>query len=97
MTELPPDLETLMPDGYRARNFDDLEVVYTATQMRAAILAATERAAMKAFINALDDAYNAMFDLRGDKVTRFDAQTAIQKLKDAAAASTGRGEGGEGA
>lgn len=73
------------------------EPLYTATQMREAILAATERAAKKAFINALDDAYNAMFDLRGDKVTRFDAQTAIQKLKDAAAASTGRGEGGEGA
>jgi len=110
MTTLPKYLEALMPEpsfrlkwieplaAYRVSkpNFGDAEC-YTATQMREAILAATERAAKKAFINALDDAYNAMFDLRGDKVTRFDAQTAIQKLKDAAAASTGRGEGGEGA
>ena len=110
MTTLPKDLEALMPEpefqlrwhSVRARytvskpHIGDT-AVFTATQMREAILAATERAAKKAFINALDDAYNAMFALRGDKVTRFDAQTAIQRLKDAPAASTGRGEGGEGA
>lgn len=35
-----------------------------------------------AYEQALDDAYNAMFDIKGDKVTRFDAQTAIRNLKD---------------
>ena len=30
---------------------------------------------------ALEQAYDAMFSLKGDKVTRFDAQTAIRKLK----------------
>lgn len=33
---------------------------------------------------ALQDAYDAMFDIKGDKVTRFDAQTAIRKLEGAA-------------
>ena len=57
---LPPDLEALMPEpAFRLRwhsisarytvskpDIGDTDV-YTATQMRAAILAATERAAMK--------------------------------------------------
>lgn len=30
---------------------------------------------------ALEQAYDAMFSLKGDKVTRFDAQTAIRALK----------------
>lgn len=30
----------------------------------------------------LEEAYNAMFDIRGDKVTRFNAQTAIRAMKD---------------
>lgn len=30
---------------------------------------------------ALDAAYDAMFDINGDKVTRFDAQVAIRRLK----------------
>jgi len=29
---------------------------------------------------ALREAYEAMFDIKGDKVTRFDAQTAIRNL-----------------
>lgn len=29
---------------------------------------------------ALREAYNAMFDIKGDKITRFDAQTAIRNL-----------------
>lgn len=61
MTTLPPDLETLMPEPatHRYRTFGhgprwqlagkhtppDAEPLYTPTQMREAILAATERAA----------------------------------------------------
>lgn len=37
------------------------------------------------WIAALEVAYGAMFDIKGDKATRFDAQTAIRKIKDAAA------------
>jgi hypothetical protein len=53
--------------------------------------AATERAAKA----ALEKAYDAMFHINGCKVTRFDAQTAIAKLKEDATAirSSGRGEG----
>ena len=47
MTPLPPDLEALMPEGHRARNFDELEIVFTADQVRAVMLAVTERAAKK--------------------------------------------------
>ena len=65
--------------------------VYTADQVREAMKAVAERAEKKAFINALDKAYDAMFDLKGDKVTRFDAQTAIRKLKDSAAIRTQAG------
>lgn len=30
--------------------------------------------------HALQQAYDAMFDIKGDKATRFDAQTAIRQL-----------------
>ncbi len=32
---------------------------------------------------ALSEAYDLMFDIKGCKVTRFDAQTALRNLKDA--------------
>lgn len=59
---------------------------YTADQMRQMFEAATERATKAAFVNALDKAYDAMFHINGCKVTRFDAQTAIARLKEDAAA-----------
>ncbi|MFS2049757.1 hypothetical protein ACEN9J_02745 [Variovorax sp. Varisp41] len=49
------------------------EPLYTADQLRAY---GDQRANA-----ALEQAYDAMFSLKGDKVTRFDAQTAIRKLK----------------
>lgn len=89
MTKLPAALEALMPEPVKAfrdkGTFTLEEKFFTADQMREAMLAA--------HISALEDAYNAMFDLKGDKVTRFDAQTAIRKLKDAAAIRSG-GEAG---
>jgi hypothetical protein len=107
MTPFPPELEALMPEPATHRYMShghssrwqlagkavppDAEPLFTADQVRQAMLDATERAAKL----ALDKAYDAMFDLKGDKVTRFDAQTAIRKLRDAASIgrSTSRGEG----
>lgn len=105
MTPFPPELEALMPepvahrDRYNhydlyisAGNGGDREPLFTADQVRQAMLDATERAAKL----ALDKAYDAMFDLKGNKVTRFDAQTAIRKLQDAPSIgrsnSSGEGE-----
>lgn len=61
----------------RRRKYDrpecDYEDLYTADQLRAY---GDQRANA-----ALEQAYDAMFSLKGDKVTRFDAQTAIRALK----------------
>lgn len=46
------------------------------------------------FIAACEAAYDAMLDVKGDKATRFDAQTAIRNLKDAATAIRGGGREG---
>jgi hypothetical protein len=37
---------------------------------------------------ALQEAYDAMFDIKGDKATRFDAQTAVRRLGHDEAPST---------
>jgi len=42
----------------------------------------------RGYAEGLDAAYAAMFDIKGDKATRFDAQTAIRKLKEARAQAT---------
>jgi hypothetical protein len=93
MTKFPAELAVLMPKPKFSPTKGLLAGVhfFTADQVRQAILDATERAAKL----ALDKAYDAMFDLKGDKVTRFDAQTAVRKLRDAPSIgrSTSRGEG----
>jgi len=85
MTTLHPDLEALMPKPYiRRATFGGL---YTATQMREAILAATERAATSCEQRAVDAPF-----MEGH-LSAMECAAAIR----GDAASTGRGEGGEGA
>lgn len=104
MTTLHPDLEALMPEpfGYvpfagefyppdeldaEVKNDPTVPAVYTATQMREAILAATERAAAICEQRAVDAPFIE------EHYSAVECAAAIR----AAAASTGRGEGGEGA
>lgn len=103
MPDLRDEFEALMPEpDVRCGEYAGppsegaSENYYTADQLRAAMQAVAERAAKKEREAALDDAYNAMFHIKGCKVTRFDAQTAIRKLKDAAAIRAREGKGGAG-
>jgi len=107
MTTLHPDLEALMPKPYiRRATFGGL---YTAPQMREAILAATERAAKarQAVVPAEADEAFRLKKLTGQLVAPvgrgyaegwkagYEAALEAAAIR-GAAASTGRGEGGEG-
>lgn len=54
----------------------------THEMQKDAIRAYAKQFASACVEEALTRAYNAMFDIKGDKVTRFDAQTAIRKIKE---------------